>query len=256
MPVTAGQVLTPIQISQLQFDPASGYTGEVVFNYFATDNNNQASNVAAYSLNVTGIPPVSEDVVAPQMENTSGPVAIPLLSSSDADGSIATYVINSIPPATQGVLLLNGLPVTVGQVLSPAEIAQLQFDPAIGFSGNALFNYAAFDNGGNLSNTATYVIPVIPPIVLPVKLITFTGKLTGGKTVLFWETSQELNSDYFDVERSTDGVNYQKKGTVKAAEILPFPGSMGLQIFNLKTASIITGLRWLIKMAALNIQTL
>ena len=217
VPVTAGQVLTPIQISQLQFDPASGYTGEVVFNYFATDNNNQASNVAAYSLNVTGIPPVSEDVVAPQMENTSGPVAIPLLSSSDADGSIATYVINSIPPATQGVLLLNGLPVTVGQVLSPAEIAQLQFDPAIGFSGNALFNYAAFDNGGNLSNTATYVIPVIPPIVLPVKLITFTGKLTGGKTVLFWETSQELNSDYFDVERSTDGVNYQKNGTVKAA---------------------------------------
>ena len=217
VPVTAGQLLTPAQISQLQFDPAPGYTGEVVFNYFATDNNNQVSNIAAYTLNITGVPPVSQDVVAPQIENTSGPVSIPVLNSSDADGTIATYVINSIPPASQGILLLNGIPVTAGQVLTPAQISQLQFDPAIDFSGNALFNYSAFDNGGNLSNTATYVIPVIPPIIIPVTLISFDGKLSGGKTFLSWVTSQELNSDHFEVERSNDAINYQHLGSVAAA---------------------------------------
>lgn len=217
IPVTAGQVLTPAEISQLQFDPASGYTGEVVFNYFTTDNNSQESNVAAYTLNITGIPPVSKDVVAPQMENTSGPVAIPVLNSSDEDGSIASYVLNSIPPATQGVLLLNGVPVVIGQVLTPAEINQLSFDPAIGFTGNALFNYAAYDNGGNLSNTATYVIPVIPPIVLPVKLLSFTGKPDGSHSLLSWETSQEINSDYFNIERSNDATSFIRIGTVKAA---------------------------------------
>jgi hypothetical protein len=217
VPITAGQVLTPLQISLLQFDPAAGYTGEVVFNYFATDNNNQLSNTASYTLNVNGIPPVSRDVVSSPIFNTSGPTAIPGLSSTDADGTISTYVINSIPPASQGLLLLSGVPVTAGQVLTPAQISLLQFDPAPGFSGNALFNYSAFDNGGNLSNTATYVIPVIPIVILPVKLLHFEGKLSGGKTILDWVTSQEINSDHFEVLKSIDGRNYQNIGSVTAA---------------------------------------
>ena len=217
VPVTAGQVLTPAQISQLQFDPAPGYTGEAVFNYLATDNNNLVSNVAAYTLYVTGVPPVSKDVVSLPIINTSGPTAIPSLSSTDADGSIATYVINSIPPASQGILLLSGVPVTAGQVLTPAQISLLQFDPASGFSGNALFNYGAYDNGGNLSNTATYVIPVIPVVILPVKLLSFDGKLAGGQTILNWITSQEINSHHFEVERSIDAANYQSIGSVTAA---------------------------------------
>ena len=227
VPVTIGQVLTPAQISQLQFDPAAGYIGAVVFNYFATDNTNLVSNLAAYTLYVTGVPPVSKDIVSLPIINTSGPTAIPSLSSTDADGSIATYVINSIPPASQGVLLLSGVPVTVGQVLTPAQISQLQFDPAGTFSGNALFNYSAFDNGGNLSNTATYVIPVIPPVVLPVTILSFDGKLSGGQTILSWVTSQELNSNYFEVQRSTDAINYQYIGNVAASGNSSLPKQYG-----------------------------
>jgi len=38
---------------------------------------------------------------------------------------------------------------------------------------------------------------------LPVTLITFTGKRVDQENVeLFWETSQELNNDYFEVERT------------------------------------------------------
>ena len=216
VPVTVGQVLTPAEISQLQFDPASGYTGEVVFNYYATDNNGLVSNVSTYTLNVSGVPPVSQDVVSATLTNTDGATAIPALSSTDPDGTIASYVINNIPPASQGVLLLNGIPVVAGQVLTPAEINQLEFDPADGFVGNALFNYAAYDNGGNLSNTATYVIPVIPPVIIPVKLVSFNGILSGGKTLLAWETSFEQNSDHFEVQRSADGTTYQQIGTVQA----------------------------------------
>lgn len=216
-PVTVGQVLTPLQISQLQFDPAAGYTGEVVFNYFATDNTTLSSNVATYTLFVSGFSPVSLDVVATAIDNTSGSTAISILNSNDADGTITTYTINSIPPVSQGVLSLNGTPVIAGQLLTPAQISQLQFDPAPNFIGNALFNYTATDNGGSQSNTATYVIPVISLIPVPINLLSFDGKLAGGKTNLTWTTAQEFNADHFEVERSnTDGAGYKTLGTVAA----------------------------------------
>lgn len=52
---------------------------------------------------------------------------------------------------------------------------------------------------------------------LPVSLVDFTGRLDNSSAVLNWNTSSELNSKNFDVEKSTDGVNYYRIGTVNAA---------------------------------------
>ncbi len=216
VPVTTNQVLTPLQINQLQFDPAPGYTGEVVFNYFATDNNGLISNTAGYTLNVSGVPPLSQDIVSSKLLNSNGATAIPSLNSADSDGSISSYTINNIPPPSQGVLLLSGVPVTAGQVLTPAQISQLQFDPAAGFSGNVLFNYSAFDNGGNLSNTATYVIPVGNGATLPLTLLSFTGAIKNDAALIKWSTETEVNTDYFELQRSSNAVNFITIANVKA----------------------------------------
>ncbi|RYY56689.1 MAG: T9SS type A sorting domain-containing protein [Chitinophagaceae bacterium] len=45
-------------------------------------------------------------------------------------------------------------------------------------------------------------------IVLPTDLLSFSGKLASGKTILSWSTSKESTTIEFLLEKSTDGVNY------------------------------------------------
>lgn len=103
----------------------------------------------------------------------------------------------SQPPAGNG--WVPGLEVTAG------EVYVMVID---NFSSNS----TPFDLNWNLQNGAT--LDCTP---LPVELIEFTGTPQGPHNVLRWTTASETNSDYFSVERSADGANYQQIGTVQAA---------------------------------------
>jgi len=50
---------------------------------------------------------------------------------------------------------------------------------------------------------------------LPVKLLSFNGNLVGKSVLLNWETSSEINNNYFDVERSIDNINFETIGKIK-----------------------------------------
>jgi len=54
-------------------------------------------------------------------------------------------------------------------------------------------------------------------ITLPIELTTFTGTMEDHGAALNWRTATELNSAFFEVERSTDGINFREIGTVQAA---------------------------------------
>lgn len=54
-----------------------------------------------------------------------------------------------------------------------------------------------------------------PP--LPVTLVAFTVQNEQGMTQINWETSEEVNSDYFVVERSSDSKNWQEVGRIEGA---------------------------------------
>jgi len=43
---------------------------------------------------------------------------------------------------------------------------------------------------------------------LPLHLLSFSGRSTGTGHLIAWETADELNTGYFDVERSTDGISF------------------------------------------------
>jgi len=58
---------------------------------------------------------------------------------------------------------------------------------------------------------------VVPTSTLPVKLVSFTGEKGKSFNELFWITASEINSEYFEVQRSSDGVNFESIGTVKGA---------------------------------------
>lgn len=52
---------------------------------------------------------------------------------------------------------------------------------------------------------------------LPIALETFSGKMNGDDALLTWQTTLEHNAKEFEVERSPDGVNFSKIGSVPAA---------------------------------------
>jgi hypothetical protein len=55
-------------------------------------------------------------------------------------------------------------------------------------------------------------------VTLPLDLLTFTGSLQSNATTLLkWQTENEVNTSYFDIERSSDGNSFNKIGTVNAA---------------------------------------
>lgn len=53
-------------------------------------------------------------------------------------------------------------------------------------------------------------------IVVPVTLIDFSASEKSGKSLLLWSTATEINSSHFELERSTDGRNFETIGTVNA----------------------------------------
>jgi hypothetical protein len=153
-------------------DFPSGASGSKVVDFTNTTyfpNNTTPSNGGLDMLAVSGVfqlsnalAPIANDVTGAHVCNLSGTgqISVPALSAIDLNsgGSISNYKILSLPPAGQGVLYYhNGssyVPASVGLLLTIAQSASLKFDPADGFSGEAVFEYLAINNFGLLSNTA------------------------------------------------------------------------------------------------------
>ena len=54
--------------------------------------------------------------------------------------------------------------------------------------------------------------------ILPVEFVSFTGQHQDGANHLAWITANEMNNNYFRIERSTDGIDFQSIGIVDAKE--------------------------------------
>ncbi len=53
--------------------------------------------------------------------------------------------------------------------------------------------------------------------ILPINLLSFTGNFANKNSYLQWITTSEKNADYFDIERSANGIKFEKIGRVSAA---------------------------------------
>ena len=75
------------------------------------------------------------------------------------------------------------------------------------------------DKDGNLY-TADYNNNRIRKItlgVLPITLINFTAQLSKNNCVLSWQTATEINTSYFNIQRSSDGLHYNTINKINAA---------------------------------------
>jgi hypothetical protein len=55
-----------------------------------------------------------------------------------------------------------------------------------------------------------------PPVVVPIRLQTFTGVVQQNTVQLSWQIATIENVHYFEMEKSLDGLNFEKVGTISA----------------------------------------
>ncbi len=66
--------------------------------------------------------------------------------------------------------------------------------------------------GAGLTDLATNLFP--EQTSLPVKLTLFSVTKQGSDAIVKWTTEREVNNDHFEIERSSDGIQFTKVGTV------------------------------------------
>lgn len=93
---------------------------------------------------------------------------------------------------------------------------------AMAYSGYSPPRYNPF--GGKIDEIRAYnraltatEIAQLNAVVLPLKLGQFSATKKTGQVELNWETLSEENTSHFDIERSTDGINWIRIGEVAAA---------------------------------------
>lgn len=60
-------------------------------------------------------------------------------------------------------------------------------------------------------------VTVFYDIILPINLINFSGEYLNGKNQLHWAISTQINNDFFTMERSMDGLNFEQAGIIDGA---------------------------------------
>jgi hypothetical protein len=120
--------------------------------------------------------------------------------------------INPATPETDSVYVSPGR-----GAFSLQPNGKVQFVPEQNFTGRVVLNYTVINEQGFRSNVGTVELVVENTSPLPVELIFFNAIAQENNTMLTWSTASEFNSDYFEVQRSRDGINFESISRTDAA---------------------------------------
>ncbi|MEP6872967.1 MAG: tandem-95 repeat protein [Burkholderiales bacterium] len=136
----------------LSFTPANNTTGPVVIAYTVSDGHG-GTDSATVTVNVgNNTPPTGADSTHALAEDGSYAIAVADFGFADADAgqTLANVRIDSVPAA--GTLLLNGVAVVAGAVISASEVAagHLVYVPVANGNGSpyATFTFSVQDSAG------------------------------------------------------------------------------------------------------------
>ena len=188
----------------------SNYNATLGFQGPQTPGNNPANDNSGSSLAVTAAPPVATDDNA---GTTSVPIAITVLTND-------TPCSSPIDP-TKVMLIdpVSGTPST--SVTIPGEgsyvvntttgVVTFTPEPGLTTPKTSTIKYTITDTNGLTSVPATITVNATP---LPVTLTMFKVTKEGKIARLNWETTEETNSDQFEIQHSITGKDWNKIGTV------------------------------------------
>ena len=104
------------------------------------------------------------------------------------------------------------------------DITETQYNVSCTYTNTDSFNIVLGGccDGGNCATSAYQrlhsinfldVVPYINPV--PVEMIYFNAQIQDNASLLKWATATEINNSHFEVQRSTDGKNWQVIGKVE-----------------------------------------
>jgi len=173
--------------------------------------NNQLS--IGFNVDPALLPPVATD-------DNAGPTSVPIVITvltNDTPGS------SPIDP-TKVMLIdpVSGTPstsVTIpgeGSYVVNTTTGVVTFTPEVGLTTpvTSTIKYTITDTNNLTSVPANINVNVIP---LPVTLVSFTVKKEGQVALLNWATTEETNSDYFEIQHSVSGKEWENVGQVNSS---------------------------------------
>lgn len=129
---------------------------------------------------------------------------IPNKSINDVDFTPPGITINSPLAITYTSSNLNVATIVAGKI------------HLVGGIGTTLITASQIGNASY--NPATNVLQplIVNTVVLPVNLVNFTAVVANASNRINWMTTNEINNDYYTIERSSDGINYSLMNTLQS----------------------------------------
>ncbi len=119
------------------------------------------------------------------------------------DGDAARkYVVYKFENAAEAAAMQN----------NAAKVYMISYDTKVAVSSDDINKYFVVTSLDKNNNESTLAVGV----VLPITGLEFTVSLQGNKSSLNWKTLSEINTARFDIERSTNGINFTAIATVNA----------------------------------------
>lgn len=121
-----------------------------------------------------------------------------------------------------GATYTDTLSAQTGSYIGDSIVLSLTFNNVTTNMNGYKYRLVVSTSQAGLANaTCTYVneytLIVNSCGALPVTLTSFTGRYSNGVSILDWQTSQELNSDHFELFKSADGQDFSLVTKIKAA---------------------------------------
>jgi alpha-tubulin suppressor-like RCC1 family protein len=197
-----------------------------------------ADGSVAVSVGTSSVSNVNFAIEIPAIANTTSedsrvnpgvgvnvPVLATTFSGTDADGiitniRISAFPINAVNITINGTVYTEftfpstGIIVPTNAAGNPTQAIEVSpNDGAVIVS----IPFFVIDNAGveSLRNGSAN-LPFSRPATLPVKMLNFYAKVENCTVVLDWTTASELNTERFEIWRSTTGETFEKVGEVKA----------------------------------------
>lgn len=176
-------------------------------------NGNGGNDQASAGLNVDpAVNPIANNDAASTTPNTAVTIAT-LANDTPAAAALDPASVLLIDPA-DGVKKTSVTIVGEGTYTIDTATGNVIFTPEAGAQNlTSTIQYTVKDVNGVESNQATITVTLG---ALPVTLVSFTAQKEGETAVLNWATTQEANSDRFEIEQSLHGKVWNRIGKVES----------------------------------------
>lgn len=132
-----------------------------------------------------------------------------------ADGVL--YILGDLSNQFFGNLIVDGALVVLGDASNSFSTINVGSGGSVHVEGDFNNNNGTIINNGSVVVDGTFVGNPPTGNPLPINLVYFTAYASINSITLNWQTASEENNDYFTLERSVDGINYEVIGTISGA---------------------------------------